>query len=622
MKLRVIMQKRTFFYIVLDIILLNLSVFLAFIIRFEGTREYSANLILFLIYLTLARLIALLGLNVYTIIWKYAGLRDMLRLLTAVTIGSVIFVSAVFFSGRISVPRTILVIDWFLCLSFLMGYRIFPRLRPHLNIFTSIKKGKRTLIIGAGEAGTMVARDMLRKKDSDYAPLCFLDDDCTKTGSTIHGVKVAGTTEEIEKFVRKFKIELIVIALPHAASGVIKKLVDNCATLAGLGVDYKIIPGYKDIIDGVVSITNIREVELEDLLGRDLVTLDTAGISHYIKGKTVLITGAGGSIGSELTRQTLKFNPKMIVLAGQGENSIYGIEMELNNLHPNKNPAKIIPVIADVKEKNKMEYIFRKYSPEVVLHAAAYKHVPLMEHNPEEAVKNNIAGTKNLAELSIKYGVERFVMISTDKAVNPTSIMGATKRAAELVVQALSKSQKKTRFMTVRFGNVLGSRGSVIPLFKKQILAGGPVTVTHPEVVRYFMTIEEAAQLVMQAGSMVTNGDVFVLDMGEPVKIADLARDLIRLSGYTPDVDIKIEYVGLRPGEKLYEEVLTQEEGILASSHKKIFRATPERVNEKRLTADIENLILLAESCDFDRKKAEKLLKKIVPSFKREREYK
>ncbi len=540
----------------------------------------------------------------------------MLSLTGAITVGSAIFVTAVFFNRNLSFPRAVLLIDWFLCISFLLGYRIFPAIKPHLFFLRQIKKGKRTLIIGAGEAGTLLARDILNNPKSGYALIGFIDDDKHKKRSTINGIEVIGNSDELEQLAKELKIEQIIITIPSASPSHIKILVEICARLSGFGVHYKIIPGFKEIIDGDVSISHIREVELEDLLGRDTITLDTKEISHYIKGNVVLITGAGGSIGSELTRQTLRFNPKTLILVGQGENSIYSMEMELNNFHPNNNPVKIIPVIADVKEPNKMEYIFKKYSPDVVFHAAAYKHVPLMEHNPEEAIKNNISGTKNMAELSVKYGVDRFVMISTDKAVNPTSIMGATKKIAELVVQALSKKQKKTKFMTVRFGNVLGSRGSVVPLFKKQIAAGGPVTVTHPEVVRFFMTIEEAAQLVIQAGSMGGNGDVFVLDMGKPVKIDDLARDLIKLSGYTPDVDIKIEYVGLRPGEKLYEETLTKEEGISSSSHKKIFIARPEVINEKKFYNATEKLILLAESKDFSRKPAEKLIKSILPSFK------
>ncbi|OGF45218.1 MAG: hypothetical protein A2231_00330 [Candidatus Firestonebacteria bacterium RIFOXYA2_FULL_40_8] len=613
------MRKRAILYILFDIVFINLSLLLAFIIRFEGVKEYTEHLGQIFIFTTVSRLIILLSFKIYNIIWKYSGIKDMLSLTGAITVGSAIFVSAVFFNRNLSFPRAVLLIDWFLCLSFLLGYRIFPAIRPHLFFLRQIKKGKRTLIIGAGEAGTLLARDILNSPTSGYALVGFIDDDKHKKNSTINGIEVMGNSEELEELAKELKIEQIIITIPSASPSFIKKLVEICARLSNFGIHYKIIPGYKEIIDGNVSISHIREVELEDLLGRETVTLDTKEISHYIKGNVVLITGAGGSIGSELTRQTLRFNPKTVILVGQGENSIYGMEMELNKLHPNNMPVKIIPVIADVKEPNKMEYIFKKYSPNVVFHAAAYKHVPLMEHNPEEAIKNNIAGTKNMAELSVKYGVDRFVMISTDKAVNPTSIMGATKKIAELVVQALSKKQTKTKFMTVRFGNVLGSRGSVVPLFKKQIAAGGPVTVTHPEVIRFFMTIEEAAQLVVQAGSMGGNGDVFVLDMGKPVKIDDLARDLIKLSGYTPDVDIKIEYVGLRPGEKLYEETLTKEEGISSSSHRKIFIATPEVINEKKFNGLVEKLIALAESKDFERKPAEALIKSIVPSFQPKR---
>ncbi|MEI6845953.1 MAG: nucleoside-diphosphate sugar epimerase/dehydratase [Candidatus Firestonebacteria bacterium] len=600
----------------MDIVFINISLLLAFIIRFEGIREYNEHLLLIFSFATLARLTALFSFKIYNIIWKYSGMKDMLSLTGAITISSAIFVSAVFFNRNLSFPRAVILIDWLLCISFLLGYRIFPAIRPHLYFLRQMKKGKRTLIIGAGEAGTLLARDILRNAASGYALVGFIDDDKHKLRSTINGVEVLGNSDELEQLAKELKIEQIIITIPSASPAVIKKLVEICARLANFGIHYKIIPGYKEIIDGDVSISHIREVELEDLLGREAVTLDTKEISDYIKGNCVLITGAGGSIGSELTRQTLRFSPKTVILVGQGENSIYNMELELNKFHPNKKPAKIIPVIADIKEPNKMEYIFKKYSPNVVFHAAAYKHVPLMEHNPEEAIKNNIAGTKNMAELSVKYGVDRFVMVSTDKAVNPTSIMGATKKVAELVVQALSKNQNTTKFMTVRFGNVLGSRGSVIPLFTRQIKTGGPVTVTHPGVVRYFMTIEEAAQLVVQAGSMGKNGDVFVLDMGKPVKIEHLARDLIRLSGYTPDVDIHIKYVGLRPGEKLYEETLTAEEGISSSSHKKIFIARPEVIDQNIFNKNLKKLLSVADSKDFERQPAEALLKIIVPSFK------
>lgn len=614
------MPKKSVLNIFLDIFFINLALVLAFNIRFlDGIPlEFSTNYVNILIFATVARLVILFSFKIYHIIWKYSGIGDMVRLAGAITLGSAVFVTVVFFNRNLGFPRSVLLLDWIWNILFLLGYRLFPSISRHLNFLRDTKKGKRTLIIGAGEAGSIVARDMQKNNASGYAPVGFLDDDRNKQGTIIHGLEVLGNTNELATVARELKIEQVVIAIPSAPPSVIKKLVTESAKLAHLGIHYKIIPGFKEIIDGDVSINHIREVELEDLLGREPATQDTKSILHYLKGKTVLITGAGGSIGSELTRQTLLFKPKTVVLVGQGENSIYLMEMELNKLHPNRKPFKIIPVIADVKDKNKMEYIFNLYSPNVVFHAAAYKHVPLMEHNPEEAIKNNIAGTKNVAELSIKYGVEKFVMISTDKAVNPTSIMGATKRVAELLVLNLSAKQKKTQFLTVRFGNVLGSRGSVVPLFKKQIAAGGPVTVTHPDVVRFFMTIEEAAQLVVQAGSMGTHGEVFVLDMGKPVKITDLARDLIQLSGYTPGIDIKIEYVGLRPGEKLYEEILTKEEGISSSSHRKIFIANPDIINAKKLETTVNTLIALAKSNNFNRKSAEKLIKTIIPTFKPE----
>ena len=611
-------KKSQIFYILSDIILINLSLFFAFILRFgpEVPYEYSSNFIILFVFASITRLIVFLIFGSYRTIWKYAGLRDLLHLAEAIVIGSLLLVMVIFFNRNLSYPRLVIIIDFLLNLLLLLGYRIIPLYISYLKSRNTQKtSAKRTLIIGAGEAGTAVLREIEKSAASGYIPVGFIDDDSKKSGMHIHGVEVLGQTSEIVNIVKQLKVEQIVIAMPSAGASAIRSIIDTCSSLAHLGVKFKIVPGVTEIISGDVSISNIKDIDIEDLLEREPVDLDIENISHYIKKRTVLITGAGGSIGSELVRQITKFEPKAVLLLGKGENSIFNIEVELFDLIPLKKTLNfdIVPIIADIKDRQKMEQVFKKYKPEVVFHAAAHKHVPLMESNPDEAVKNNILGTKIVAELASKYKAERFVMISTDKVIRPKSVMGATKRIAELVIQLIAKVSR-TRFMIVRFGNVLGSRGSVIPLFKKQIAKGGPVTVTHPDVERYFMTIEEAAKLVLQAGSMGNKGERFMLDMGKQVKIADLAKSLIKLSGFVPDVDIKIEYIGLRPGEKLYEELLIAEQGLKPSKHRKIFAAKPEKIDAKS-AKNIEELIKLAQSKDLSDAKIKAKIKTILPEY-------
>lgn len=449
-------------------------------------------------------------------------------------------------------------------------------------------EGRNVLIIGAGQAGVLVARELRYAKNASFLPVAFIDDDPGRHGLQVLGYPVIGGREEIHQAVEQYDIQDIVIALPQAPKREVAKIIDICKTTKA---NVKILPNLTDVMQGKVSVEMIREVQVEDLLGREPVRLDMREIAGYLSHQVVMVTGAGGSIGSELCRQALLFSPRILLLLGHGENSIYDIQFELKRSFPQ---SAIIPIIADIQDRSRMEEVFAAHRPGVIFHAAAHKHVPLMENNPWEAVKNNILGTKNVAELAHQYNASHFVMVSTDKAVNPTSIMGATKRIAEVLVQAIGRSSETT-YAAVRFGNVLGSRGSVVPMFKKQIQQGGPVTVTHPEMVRYFMTIPEAVQLVIQAGSLAKGGEIFILDMGEPVKIVDLARDLIALSGLEPDVDIPIVYTGIRPGEKLYEELLTQQEGLLATRHDRIFISKPVSFAWEEIEAQIARLEQIAQ---------------------------
>lgn len=483
--------------------------------------------------------------------WEYASTGELLIILYIVTLS---IISAVLF--QLIIFKTVyfrtLVITWMLNILLIGGSRFIWRMfRDH--VMNSGVKKKRTLIIGAGAAGEMVARQLLNSNESELKPVAFLDDDVRKRKIQIHGVPVIGSIDDIGRIVKEIKIEHIIIAIPSMKRKRLNEVFENCSNT---GVKTQIIPRIEDILMGNVSVTHIRDVQVEDLLGRDPISLDTDSISNYITNKTVLITGAGGSIGSEISRQVATFNPNSIILLGHGENSIYEIDRQLRHNYANK--IQIIPIIADIKDRKRIFEVVQTYRPDVIYHAAAHKHVPLMEYNPQEAVKNNIFGTKNVADAAQKFGVGTFVLVSTDKAVNPTNVMGATKRVAEMIIQNLSQ-KSITKFCAVRFGNVLGSRGSVIPLFKEQIKNGGPVTVTHPEMTRYFMTIPEASQLVIQAGAIASGGEIFVLDMGEPVRIVDLAKNLIKLSGYSLE-DIPIKFTGIRPGEKMFEELLNEDE--------------------------------------------------------------
>ncbi|MBD8071316.1 polysaccharide biosynthesis protein [Bacillus sp. PS06] len=490
--------------------------------------------------------------KLYKKAWEYASIGELFIIFKAVTF-SVLTTAVVQQIVLQNVYFRLLAITWMIHLIMIGGSRLIWRVFRDAFIKDNEQK-KRTLIVGAGSAGTMVARQLLQNHEAEIYPVAFIDDSLRKQKLDILGLPVVGKVNEIEDVVKKYEIANIIIAIPSLNKRELNRIFQECAKTTA---KTKILPMLEDLVTGKLSVNQFRDVQVEDLLGRDPIELDITSISEYVTNKVVLVTGAGGSIGSEICRQISNFHPNKLVLLGHGENSIYSIEMELKETFRNTG-IEFITEIADLQDAKKMMGVMSTYHPDVVYHAAAHKHVPLMERNPEEAVKNNIFGTVNVAEAASWHGVGTFVMISTDKAVNPTSVMGATKRLAEMMIQHMDK-HSETRFVAVRFGNVLGSRGSVIPLFKKQIEKGGPVTVTHPDMVRYFMTIPEASKLVIQAGALAKGGEIFVLDMGDPVKIVDLARNLIKLSGNSID-EIGIEYTGMRPGEKLFEELLKYDE--------------------------------------------------------------
>lgn len=507
--------------------------------------------------------------HLYDRVWSVASVRELFIICFAVTI-SVAAASGMQYLIKNDIYFRIMAITWMLHIIMIGGSRFLLRLIKDRESFVNNGNKRRVLIVGAGQAGTMLARNLQRVQDPEFLPVAFVDDDPRKQHLKIMNITVHGKTKDIERLVEKKRVTDIIIAIPSLGRIGKRRIYERCAET---GAKVKIMPKIEDVMTGKVSVNDMRDVNIEDLLGREEVQLDLKAIADKLTNKTILVTGAGGSIGSEICRQVVEFRPKKLILLGHGESSIYNIDMELRQ-KVLKN-TEVIPIIADVQDRNRIFNIVATHSPNVVYHAAAHKHVPLMEANPFEAVKNNIFGTKNVAEAADTYGIEYFVLVSTDKAVNPPNIMGATKRFAEMIVQNLAKTSK-TKFAAVRFGNVLGSRGSVVPLFKQQIAQGGPVTVTDPEMTRYFMTIPEASKLVIQAGTLAAGGEVFVLDMGEPVKIVDLAKNLIRLSGYSKD-EIDIKYTGIRPGEKLYEELLNENERQTEYIYPKIYigKATP-----------------------------------------------
>lgn len=589
-------QKRKVAWVGIDLLIVFFSIYSSYYFRFNGIipAEYIQQYQIYIIVSAIIGPLCMVYFKLYNRIWQYASVGEILSIFKAVVLSSIFFYFLTYwFTGQM-IPISVFMRTFETQLLLIGGSRLLWRVVR--DGYYKKKRDQRTaLIIGAGDCGILIVKELKQNSASEVYPLAFIDDDPLKQQLQLLGLPVSGNRYAIPQVVEKYAIDDIIIAMPSVSRQEISKIIDICKqTTAKL----KIMPRLDDLIHGKVSLQKIRNVEVEDLLGRDPVAVDLKGIAEYVERKTVLITGAGGSIGSELCRQIAIYNPSKLLLLGHGENSIYVIEKEMARLAPG---LQIESIIADVQDRSRMEEIFKLHKPQVVFHAAAHKHVPLMEQNPSEAIKNNVFGTKNVAECADQYGTERFVLISTDKAVNPTSIMGATKRIAEMIVQCLGK-HSKTKFVAVRFGNVLGSRGSVIPHFKEQIARGGPVTVTHPDMIRYFMTIPEAVQLVIQAGSFVQGGEVFILDMGKPVKILNLAEDLIKLSGFEPYTEIEIEFSGIRPGEKLYEELLMNSEDMTSTKHDRIF---------------IEKSANLVRSdLDFEIKKIEKVLSEEPESIK------
>jgi FlaA1/EpsC-like NDP-sugar epimerase len=582
----------------------------AFLLRFEFTipSRYLPSLWAWVGVLVGARVVAGFVFGTFHGMWRYTGASDLVGLFKATTVSSMAFVAFIALARFDEFPRSIIFIEWMLAMALVGGLRFGIRKLRELagEIRTRQGKRQRVLIIGAGDAGEMLLRELLKSHASRYTPVGFLDDDPKKRFGRIHGLKVFGAIDKVAETVAKNEIDEIVIAMPSANGRQMRRVLELCQPVKAT---VRTIPGVDQLIDGKVSLSQVREVAIEDLLGREPVTLDDDLIGASIRDRSVLVSGAGGSIGSELCRQIARYQPSSLILVEQAENNLFEIHRELLKHFPN---LALVPCIADVTDATRIDAIFAAHKPHVVFHAAAHKHVPMMEWNPGEAVKNNVGGTRLLAEMADKHSAQRFVMISTDKAVNPTSVMGATKRVAEMFVQALA-ARSTTKFVTVRFGNVLGSAGSVIPIFKAQIARGGPVSVTHPEMRRYFMTIPEASQLVLQAGAMGEGGEIFVLDMGEPVKIVDLARDLIRLSGFTPGIDIQIEYTGTRPGEKLFEELSVSSENADKTRHPKIFVGRRRPADDDAVVRAIDALVARADGKNAVTLKGE--MQSIVPEY-------
>jgi len=622
-----IFQKNFIIVFFADVLLLAAAFIGSHLIRFEFNIPiyFLALFKQMLPWVLLTKLSCFYYFGLYRGMWRYTSIPDLLKIIKASTISTVIIVSFILFKSRfIGYSRSVFLMDWCLTILFICGFRLIVRLffehfskeQPtptnFLSAFKSLAKSKiankNLIIIGAGDCGEKIYREIHDNASLRYNVVGFLDDNQKKTGRTIHGIPILGRIDEIKAVIKKVDADEGLISIPSAKGEEMRRIVGLCNSS---GIPFKTIPSYGELIDGRVSVKAIRDVAYRDLLGREVIQLDEEQIGSYLQGQPVMVTGAGGSIGSELCRQICRFRPKSIILYERAESPLYEIELELKQNFENVN---VVTLLADVQDKKQLEKAFEAYKPQTVFHTAAYKHVPMLELQPWKAIKNNILGTANLVEISNKFNVDRFVFVSTDKAVRPGNIMGTSKRIAEMLVQSQNgRKLSNTRFMIVRFGNVVGSVGSVVPLFKKQIETGGPVTVTHPDVTRFFMTIPEACQLILQAGSMGSGGEIFLLDMGTSIKIDDMARDLIRLSGFEPDVDIKLEYIGLRPGEKLYEELIIEGEGIVPTSHEKIMVLKGVESDLQLLNGKINELAIMADDQEVEKIKAK--FKEIVPEY-------
>ena len=612
-----------------DILLLAGSLLLSYLIRFDFhlPKSYSVLLYQLLPFVLIVKIGCFYFFDLYRGMWRYTSITDLLNIIKASSVSSLIIICLILFSHTrfVGFPRSVFIMDWCFTILLISGYRLCIRLyfermsndnissiptRQVLTMFfKKMAETKLLLIIGAGDGGEKIFREIHNNERLQYTVIGFLDDDMSKIGRKIHGVPVLGQIKDIKKIAKKTNADEALIAIPSATSKQMREILSHCRKSE---IKFKTIPGIGELINGKVTVNTIREVDYRDLLGRDVIRLDEDKIGAYLKGQCVMVTGAGGSIGSELCRQICRFKPYSIVMVERAESPLYEINHELKQ---DFGDIKTIPVLADIQDKEQLEKAFETYRPQTVFHAAAYKHVPMLEIQPWKAVDNNIQGTANLVEITNKFTVERFVFVSTDKAVRPANVMGASKRIAEMLIQSQNGcGLSRTKFMTVRFGNVVGSVGSVIPLFKKQIKKGGPVTVTHPEMTRFFMTIPEACQLILQAGAMGKGGEIFLFDMGTSIRIDDMARDLIRFSGFEPDVDIKIEYIGLRPGEKLSEELIIEGENVVPTSHEKIMVLKGMDCNLQILNGNIHKLIQIARQQKIEKIKGK--LQEMVPEYR------
>ena len=605
--------QRMILLLVLDVLCVFLSYFaglwLLYDFHFSAASDHLQNCLQFAcVWSVLSIAVFILG-GLYNSIWSFASVDELIHILLAYG-ALALFGAGYLFVAEQPLPNSFYILGGVFSLictvAIRFSYRLLRSLKAYFSHFGDAAGRENVMIIGAGEAGRSLAAELENSSYVKSRVVCAIDDNASKHGKRLCGVPIVGGREAIPEAVKEYKVHRIILAIPSCAPSSKKEILSICATT---GCKVQVLPGIYQLVNEEVSVSKLRKVDPQDLLGRDPIKVNMDEIFDYISGKVVMVTGGGGSIGSELCRQIARANPKLLIIFDIYENNAYDIQMELNRTCPNLN---LEVLIGSVRNTARLDYVLGKYKPELVFHAAAHKHVPLMEDSPNEAIKNNVFGTYKMAQAASKYGVKRFVLISTDKAVNPTNIMGASKRLCEMVVQMMNR-QSDTEFVAVRFGNVLGSNGSVIPLFKKQIENGGPVTVTHPDIIRYFMTIPEAVSLVLQAGYYAKGGEIFVLDMGDPVKIDTMARNLIRLSGYEPDVDIMVEYTGLRPGEKLYEELLMKEEGMQDTENKLIHIGKPIEMDDELFK---KQLVRLEEAYKAETTEMKKLVAEIVPTYK------